>query len=190
MICVGTSKTNKVVIVGDRAVGKSTFMNCLRNTVYTTPIQTIGYDFWVDKSDLNPTTKILVFYWDSGIGRIDGTDMSHDMAVSPYGTMLDNGIFILVYDATWDIYVSEKYVKDWLEILSRCRATNVIIVGLRRPDQIKKPIMGLLHPIGTDHQHINVITDCICDISVPENASRVINYIKIICKNECFCMSR
>lgn len=185
MVCVGSSKTNKVVIVGDRAVGKSTFMNYLRNNVCNTPIQTIGYDFWIDKNYLNPYAKLFVFYWDSGIGRTDGTN---DISSSPYGTMLDNDFFILIYDATWNSFVTEKYVHAWLEILCRRKNTKVIIVGLRRRDQAQKQIHGFSQPKHSP-QYKNVITSCICDISVPEQASRVINYIKIICKNECFEMN-
>ena len=187
MVCVGTPKTNKVVIVGDRAVGKSTFMNYLRNTAYNTPIQTIGYDFWIDKSGLNPSTKILVFYWDSGIGRTNGAnDILHDMAVSPYGNMLNNDIFILVYDATWEARVSGEYVRDWLTILCRRPTSRIIIVGLRRMNQCNKPIHGL---DGLLRLPDNVITECICDITMTEQATRVINYIKILCKNECFVMN-
>jgi hypothetical protein len=184
LVTVGNTKTNRVAIVGDSGVGKSTFLNCLRNTPYDNPVQTIGYDFWIDKSDLNPNTKILVFYWDSGIGR-PMTSLDFHNGVFPYGNIRMMNIFILVYDATWKEKVSRKYIKSWLRVLTQRPSAKSIIVGLRRPDQRDKALVGC-SSLGDMTTSSRVITSCVCDMVVPEDCITTINYIKILCKNECF----
>lgn len=182
LIMIGNSTTNRVGIVGDDGVGKSTFLNCLRNTPCNHPVQTIGYDFWIDKSELNPHTKILVFYWDSGIGRSINSAGFGDK-IFPYGSMMSAKIFIIVYDATWNADVSQEYVRNWLNLTCRPR-TKSIVVGLRRPDQREKPVNEYLE--SEDMIADNVIVSCLCDMANPDSCELVIEYIKTLCRNECF----
>ncbi len=66
-------------------------------------------------------------------------------------------MFILIYDATWDADVSQKYIDKWLQILTRRPHTKTIIVGLRRFDQRTKPIIGYS---GKDDMSRHIITSC------------------------------
>jgi len=181
LVVIGNSKTNRVAIVGDSGVGKSTFLNCLRKTPYDNPVQTIGYDLWIDKSELNPYTKALVFYWDVGIGRPMGS-IEFGNGSFPNGNMASMNIFILVYDATWSGDVSREYIDRWLQILTRRPHTKTLIVGLRRPDQRNKPIIGYS---GIDDMSHRVITSCVCDMATPCRCDAIVNVVKTLCKNEC-----
>ena len=183
LVLIGNSKTNRIAIVGDSGVGKSTFLNCLRNTPYANPVQTIGYDFWVDKSMLNPYTKIPVFYWDSGSGR-QTSELDFINGAFPYGTMSSMNTFILVYDVTWEESMIRNYIHRWIRALDRCPNAKSIIVGLRRPDQKHAPIV-VCSEID-DMIDPGIITTCICDMASPDDCKTVVHYIKISCKNECF----